>query len=49
MMGHTVAPLVETQRCKLEGRGFDIPSGRTVALGSTQPLTEKSNRNISRG
>ena len=28
---------------------FHNPSGRTVALGSTQPLTEKSNRNISRG
>jgi hypothetical protein len=25
------------------------PSGRTVALGSTQPLTEMSTRNISRG
>ena len=25
------------------------PSGRTMALGSTQPLTEKSNRNISWG
>ena len=25
------------------------PSGRTVALGSTQPLTEMSTRNISWG
>jgi len=25
----------------------DIPSGRTMALGSTQPLTEMSTRNIS--
>jgi len=27
----------------------DNPSGRTMALGLTQPLTEMSNRNISRG
>jgi hypothetical protein len=42
---------------KPEGRGFDSwcyrsffdwpdPSSRTVALGSTQPLTEMSTRNI---
>ena len=58
-MGHAVAQLVEALRYKLEGRGFDsrwchwiffidiIPSGRTMALGLTQPLTEMSTRNIS--
>jgi hypothetical protein len=55
-----VTQLVETLRSKPEGRGFDSrwrnwnfhlhnPSGRTMALGSTQPLTEMSTRNISRG
>ena len=40
-----MAQLVEALRYKPEGRGFDAqwchwnnPSGRTVALGSTQPL-----------
>ena len=33
---------------KSEGRWFDH-SDRTVALGSTQPLTEMSTRNISWG
>jgi hypothetical protein len=44
-----VAQLVEALRYKPEGRGFDWhnPFGRTVALGSTQPLTEMSTRNIS--
>jgi hypothetical protein len=28
---------------------FLTPSGRTMALGSTQPLTEMSTRNISWG
>jgi hypothetical protein len=53
-----VTQLVETLRYKLEGRGFDSLcvtgifhrhnfSGRTMALGSTQPLTEMSTRNIS--
>ena len=28
---------------------IDNPSGRTMALGSTQPLTEMSTRNISWG
>jgi len=52
--------LVEALRYKPEGRGFDSrwchwifhwhnPSGRTVALGSTQPLTEMSTRNVSWG
>jgi len=50
--------LVEIQSYKLEGRGFCMPynvirffhwynpSGRTMALGSTQPLMEMSTRNI---
>ena len=40
-----MAQLVEALRYKPEGRGFD--SGRTMALGSTQPVTEMSTRNIS--
>jgi hypothetical protein len=52
------ATVVEALRYKPEGRGFDSrlchwiflidinPSGRTTALGSTQPLTEMSTRNI---
>ena len=55
--GHTVAQLVEALRYKPEGRGFDsrwrhlnfsltiLPASPT--LGSTQPLTEMSTRNIS--
>jgi hypothetical protein len=53
---HAVAQLVEALRYKPEGRGFDSrwchwnnPFGRTMALGSTQPLTEMSTRNISWG
>ena len=41
--------LVEALRYKPEGRGFYSRlnrSGRTIALGSTQPLTEMSTRNI---
>jgi hypothetical protein len=52
--------LFEALHYKLEGRGFDSrwchwifhlhnPSGRTMALQSTQPLTEMSTRNISWG
>jgi hypothetical protein len=52
--------LVEALRYKPEGRGFDSrwcqwifhwhnPVGRTMALESTQPLTEMSTRNISWG
>ena len=40
---HAVAQLVEALRYKPEGRGFDSrhnPSGRTMALWSTQLLTE---------
>jgi hypothetical protein len=52
-----VAQLVEALRYKLEGRRFDSRwshwnfslTGRTVALGSTEPLTEMSTRNISWG
>ena len=50
-----VAQLLEALRYKQEGRGFDaleffldkILSGRSMALGSTQPLTQMSTRNIS--
>jgi hypothetical protein len=51
-----VAQLVEALRYKPADRGFDgvsgffhwhNPVGRTMALGSTQPLTEMSTRNIS--
>jgi hypothetical protein len=41
--GQAVAQLVEALRYKPEGHGFDSRlrnfSGRTMALGSTQPLT----------
>jgi hypothetical protein len=46
--------VVKALRYKPEGRGIDSrwchnPSGRTIALGSTQPLTEMSARNVSWG
>ena len=52
-----MAQLVEALRYKSEGRGFDspfchwnfswtYPSGRTMARGLTQPLTEMSTRFI---
>jgi len=55
-----MAQFVEALCYKSEGRGFDSqwyhwnfhwynPSGRTMALGLTQPLTEMSTRNISWG
>ena len=55
-----VAQLVEALRYKSEDRGFDsrwcnwnfsltYRSGRTMALGLTQPLTEMSTMNISWG
>jgi hypothetical protein len=58
--GREVAHLVEALRYKLEGRGFNSrwchlkfllthPSGCTMALRSTQPLTEMNTRNISWG
>jgi len=50
-MGHALTQLVEALRYKSEGRGFDSqcchPSGRTMALGLTQPLIEMSTSNIS--
>ena len=59
-MVHAVAQLVEALRYKLEGPGsipdgvvgtfhWHNPSGRTMALGSTQPLTEMSTGSISCG
>jgi hypothetical protein len=51
---YAVAQLVEAQRYKPEGRGFDSRWGNwdfswTVTLGLTQPLTEMSTRDISWG
>ena len=53
-LGYAMAHSVEALHSKLEGRGFDSqwchwhnPSGHTVALGLTQPLTEMSTKNIS--
>jgi len=51
--GPTVAQLVEAVSYMPEGREFDSPwchnpSGRTVALGSTQPLTEIITSSISK-
>ena len=48
-----MAQLVETLRYEPEDRVFDFrwylnPSGRTMVLGSTQPLIEMSTSNISR-
>jgi len=54
-LGHAVALLVEALRHK---PGFDsrrlywnfsltVPSGRTMALGSNQPVSEMRTRNIS--
>jgi hypothetical protein len=54
--GHAVAQLVEALRYKVAGSIPDAvigffhwhnPSGRTMALGSTQPLKEISTRNSS--
>jgi hypothetical protein len=54
VQGYAKAQLVEALRYKPEGRGFDSQlclwnSGPTMALGSTQPLTEMSTGNISCG
>jgi len=53
---HAVTQLLEALCYKPEGRGFDSrwchwhnPSGRTIALELTQPLTELSTRTISWG
>ena len=52
--GHAVAHLGEAVRYKPEGGRFDSrifhlhnPSGRSMALGSTQLQTEMNTRNIS--
>jgi len=48
--GYAVAQLVEALRYKPEGRGFDSRWCHwNFSLGSTQPLTEMSTRNISWG
>ena len=50
LLGHAVAQLCKELRYKPEGSGFDsrwCPSGRTLTLGSTQPLAEMSIGNIS--
>ena len=55
MSGDRGSTVVKVLCYKLEGRWFDPswcpsdPSDRTVALGSTQPLTEMSARSISWG
>ena len=58
VLGHAVTQLVDALRCKSEGSIPDgvigifhwhNPSGRTMALGLTQPLTEMSTRNVSWG
>jgi len=55
---HATAQLVETLRYKSESSGFDSggvifhwhnPSGHTIALATTQSLTEMSARNITFG
>ena len=59
-MAHAVVQLIEAVCYTPEGREFvpdgvmgifhlRNPSGRTIALGSTQPLIKMSARNISRG
>jgi hypothetical protein len=55
-LGYAVAQLVETLRYRPESSRLDSRrghllnlSGRTMALGSTQPLTEMSTRGISWG
>ena len=56
LRGHAVAQVVEALRYKPKGGEFDSgwchwhnPSGCTMALGPTQPLTEISAKNISLG
>jgi len=44
--GHEVVQLFEAPRFKPEGCGFD---SLTIDLGSTQPVTEMSTKNISWG
>jgi hypothetical protein len=51
--GDVVEPFVVAMHYKPEGRGFDSREchnpGRTVAVGSTQPLTEMITTDISLG
>jgi hypothetical protein len=50
VMGHAVAQLIEALRFKLKRHGFGsrwCHYSRNMFLGSTQPVTEMSNRNIS--
>jgi len=58
VLGHAVAQMVEATSRKVAGSipngvngifYWHNPSGRTMALGSTQPLTEMSTRNIFKG
>ena len=48
---YAVVQLVQVLSYKLEGRGFDSASGhstgRTITLGSTQPVTEMSTKDLS--
>jgi len=49
-MGDRGSSVVKVLCYKSEGRWFDFSdSDRTMALGSTQPLTEMSTRSISWG
>jgi hypothetical protein len=58
-VGYAVVWLVEALCHRLEGRGFESlevdffnlsnPASRTMTLGSTQPPTEMSTRNLSGG
>ena len=50
LVGHAVTQLCKELRYKSQGRGFDTRwclSGRTLALGSTEPQAEMSIGNIS--
>jgi len=50
VMGHAVVQLIEALHFKLKRHGFGFRwchYSRTMVLGSTQPVTEMSTRNIS--
>jgi hypothetical protein len=52
LLGYAVAQLAEALSYKPERGGFNSrwrPSSRNMKLGSTQPLTDMNNRNISFG
>jgi len=52
LLGYAVAQLADAPSYKPERGGFNSrwrTSSRSMALGSTQPLTEMNNRNISSG